>query len=1629
MAVYAFMGHSGGMAVYAFMGHSGGMAVYAFMGHSGGMAVYAFMGHSGGMAVYAFMGHSGGMAVYAFMGHSGGMAVYAFMGHSGGMAVYAFMGHSGGMAVYAFMGHSGGMAVYAFMGHSGRMAVYAIMGHSGRMVVYVFMRAQRWNGSVRLYGTQRWNGMWGVCVSGVCGAAGTQFRAVWCVHSDGWTTLPSNCAPSERPSRQHACVRVCEWHRALFEWQLSPWGPCSPASPSSSSTPSSSSSSSLLARECVTAQRGVQRRRVSCTRRTDGQAAADPRVCEAFSPPPADEQACLLPCPINCVLSAFSHWSACRGPSPGCTGGGVGATPPLQHRTRQVLAAPLYGGAECPGLTEMRRCHRGANANANPPAPCPHDQQEHSYSLWAGPWSECRVRSALPSGRTRVDFSSIFRVNHQHHHQHHHHHHHHLHHHHQHEGGESWGVHIGYQTRQVRCTRNDGKNVMLSLCDHDNAPVNFRSCVMPKDCEVSDWTEWSPCSKTCRTVDQSPGYRTRKRHVKGLLIGEGKECPALEEREACNLIGDLLPLCPSYQWLLTDWGGCQILPLLGQQDHRHGNASVLCGGGIQTREVYCVRLDNGTSLSHKLRPVRRDLCSGPLPSLVQSCSITCPQLCLLSDWSEWGPCVHDECAESQGKRGGAVCPNASALQQWRSCGSGTCVHLHWAESPWGPCVLDPQGPPLNASAPEQHNATCGLGTQMREITCVKANNGVVTSKRWQTHRWNKCILVPDSVRQALGASTESCGQGLETRGVTCVGADDSPAALSLCLLWGGPMPAQVRACRVACRDDCTLSSWSAFSPCQRCGDWRSRTRTLIGRSKKRMRCQQESLYPLEEREPCPCSEFRAQPQGSWSPCLLPGLSGRTAWHLGLPGRPRAQGEGRECGQGWRYRALACLDHRGQLVEPTLCASSGLEEDLCHVACPMDCRLSEWSPWSTCSASCGWGVKVRAQWLREKAFNGGRPCPKLDLRNQVSEVLPCYSECDQHSWEVDPWSECHLNIQHASSTPAHPAHPTSTANTLNTDSPTSTANTLSTAGPNVTANTLSTTSPVNTANPDSTANTHTPSTGLGPSSYSLSNAIPTSTGPGEVLSCGEGVQGRKARCVRRGSDGQSQHVHDTLCSQPERPITSQICLLPCPTQCVTSQWSQWSTCPMACPPSALRWRGRHVLRQPQRGHACLELNQSQPCLFNSTCFSYSYSYSDWSSCQLSENAVCGQGIKTRLHRCVRSDGEPAEMSLCAERGPSDKLIISCEVSCPVNCLVSAWSPWSECSHTCGNRSQTLRSRMVLQEAGDGGQSCPAHLSQTKPCPIMPCHSWLLGHWSSCQIEGAECGEGVKVRNLTCVVHWGALVSVSRSDAAVEEERCERGQRPERDTPVQLPCSVPCPGDCHLTEWSPWSSCQLMCMDGRSFETQGRQARSRAVIVQVPENQETCPRQVYETRPCKGGVCHTYEWRTGGWRENERNVWCQRSDGVNVTGGCPSHTRPSAIRHCHPPCTKPFSFCTQSGVCGCEKGFTEVMTTHGFLDYCTRAPGPDHKKADVKTGSGQARPGRTQSQNPLREWALQAVGPDGHVRPWVYGLMAAGFVLILLIIIMSFLLCKNTKPSPSGGGHQKALTLSYDGDTDM
>lgn len=64
-----------------------------------------------------------------------------------------------------------------------------------------------------------------------------------------------------------------------------------------------------------------------------------------------------------------------------------------------------------------------------------------------------------------------------------------------------------------------------------------------------------------------------------------------------------------------------------------------------------------------------------------------------------------------------------------------------------------------------------------------------------------------------------------------------------------------------------------------------------------------------------------------------------------------------------------------------------------VPCPFDCKLSDWSAWAPCSTTCGTGVRIRSRWLKEKPYKGGRPCPKLDPKNQVRCMEePVVPEC-------------------------------------------------------------------------------------------------------------------------------------------------------------------------------------------------------------------------------------------------------------------------------------------------------------------------------------------------------------------------------------------------------------------------------------------------------------------------------------------------------------------------------------------------------------------------------------------------------------------------------------------------------------
>lgn len=92
---------------------------------------------------------------------------------------------------------------------------------------------------------------------------------------------------------------------------------------------------------------------------------------------------------------------------------------------------------------------------------------------------------------------------------------------------------------------------------------------------------------------------------------------------------------------------------------------------------------------------------------------------------------------------------------------------------------------------------------------------------------------------------------------------------------------------------------------------------FLGKSKKRDKCKNSQLYPLIENQFCPCDKYSAQPVGNWSDCILP--EGKLEVLLGM----KVQGDIKECGQGYRYQAMACYDQNNRLVETSRCNSHGI----------------------------------------------------------------------------------------------------------------------------------------------------------------------------------------------------------------------------------------------------------------------------------------------------------------------------------------------------------------------------------------------------------------------------------------------------------------------------------------------------------------------------------------------------------------------------------------------------------------------------------------------------------------------------------------------------------------------------------
>jgi len=172
-----------------------------------------------------------------------------------------------------------------------------------------------------------------------------------------------------------------------------------------------------------------------------------------------------IACPTDCVTSDWSTWSAC---SKSCGGG-------TQTRTRTVTKPAANGGKDCGSLTETQPCNTQA-------------------CITPGAVVSSNGRCGPDNGETRCS------------------------------DGQCCSIHGWCGSGLDHCV-----NAKRSDTTYDGKNAPTAASLATINCEVSPWTSWGTCSKTC-----GGGQQTRTRTITKQPANGGTSCPTLSESQSCN---------------------------------------------------------------------------------------------------------------------------------------------------------------------------------------------------------------------------------------------------------------------------------------------------------------------------------------------------------------------------------------------------------------------------------------------------------------------------------------------------------------------------------------------------------------------------------------------------------------------------------------------------------------------------------------------------------------------------------------------------------------------------------------------------------------------------------------------------------------------------------------------------------------------------------------------------------------------------------------------------------------------------------------------------------------------------------------------------------------------------------------
>lgn len=398
---------------------------------------------------------------------------------------------------------------------------------------------------------------------------------------------------------------------------------------------------------------------------------------------------------------------------------------------------------------------------------------------------------------------------------------------------------------------------------------------------------------------------------------------------------------------------------------------------------------------------------------------------------------------------------------------------------------------------------------------------------------------------------------------------------------------------------------------------------------------------------------------------------------------------------------------------------------------------------------------------------------------------------------------------------------------------------------------------------------------------------------------------------------------------------------CPGRCVTSMWSSWQPCDVACA-RTFRIRTRSILWKDVDSVTCPTLLEKSPCpecAGRAQSF-YFWRVGEWGSCHVftrkeiytanykrpsraNDGGLCGRELKigqvTRTVKCIDTNGVEKGKNLCMNAKDKDGRITqepeqSMVCHLPCDCHMSTWSTWSKCPGNCSLRNET-RTRKVLYPPRLGGRACGV-LVETRPCSTKcPEYKWFTTDWGRCDALGdsanmfestgnisgsgnsTRCGNGLQQRIVFCIV---ANTNLNSSELVpVGNSQCDDTKKP---VAKQL-CRIPCSHDCVVSSWSDWRSCSISCGSG------GMKSRVRRIVRPASHGGHECP-SLIEMAPCFSVPCTSWTkkmWSgcmgTGrcGAGKLHRTVYCVSGDQWVDDSKCTSF-KPPVVYDCMVPCPK-------------------------------------------------------------------------------------------------------------------------------